>query len=267
MPMDHQSHTGGGDNFLTQGGPWFPGWLTIIASVLLLGAILHHLPCVIRGHGNRWFHLGHIAMSASMIYMYLNMSYRPPSSWGPTVARAQMWFFVATSALVLIYLISLLIRRRSFSILWFLLFAQQAGMVYMWLPMRSWSGLITALVTVWFLLEMLGWLTDAYRGYQITPGTTAITDTHAGTAVAAGRTGTAVTDTLADAAVSETRTGTAVIDAPDEAACGNPDGDTESDPGAIHVAPGWLDRATMAYMALSMAYMFLGMQEMRGFHL
>ncbi len=50
------------------------------------------------------------------------------------------------------------------------------------------DGLITALVTVWFLLEMVSWLTDAYRGYQITPGTTPATDVPAGTAVIPTRT-------------------------------------------------------------------------------
>nr|EMP13324.2 hypothetical protein ISGA_3026 [Gordonia sp. NB41Y] len=162
MTMHHQQE-------MTPAFDWFPPWLTVIASILLLGAALHHLPCVLHGHGNRWFHLGHIAMCASMIYMYLIMSFRPPVSWGPDARTAQMWFFTATSAVVLAHLMVLIARRRTFSLLWVLLLVQQVAMIYMWLPMRWWSGLLTTVVSVWFLVEAIGWLADVFRGYRITP--------------------------------------------------------------------------------------------------
>lgn len=215
MPTDMQET-------MAPGIDWFPPWLTILVAIALLGAAVHHLPCVIRGHGNRWFHVGHIAMCVSMIYMYLIMSFRPPASWGPDVARAQMWFFVATSALVLAYLVGLLARRRSFSLLWLLLLGQQAAMIYMWLPMTSWSGLLSAILIVWFLVEAVGWLTDIFRGYEVIPPG-------------------------AETRTSEPHSHTAGGDA--------------------YLPAGRLDRAAMSLMALSMAYMFFGMQDMAGFSL
>lgn len=218
MPMEMQSDM----HEMAPGIDWFPPWLTILVSILLLGAALHHVPCVIRGHGNRWFHLGHIVMCLSMIYMYLIMSFRPPESWGPDVSRAQMWFFVVISALVLAYLVSLLARRRSFSLLWLLLLAQQAGMIYMWLPMASWSGLLSVVLIVWFVAEAIGWLSDIFRGYSVVPPG------------AGSDTGSEHSHTAGDDA---------------------------------YLPSGWPDRLAMAFMALSMAYMFFGMQGMAGFSL
>ena len=78
--------------FLTSGPDYFPGWVSIAFSVGLALGIVHHLPCLIFGHGNRWFHAGHTAMAVSMIYMFLSMSYYwnwLPAAWQMSVLRCQ----------------------------------------------------------------------------------------------------------------------------------------------------------------------------------
>ena len=89
-------------SFLTSGPDYFPGWVSIVFSVCLALGIVHHLPCLIFGHGNRWFHAGHTAMALSMIYMFLSMSYY----WNWLPAAWQMWFFIATSIAIAAYVLT-----------------------------------------------------------------------------------------------------------------------------------------------------------------
>lgn len=107
-------------DFLTSGPDYFPGWVSIAFSGCLALGIVHHLPCLIFGHANRWFHAGHTAMALSMVYMYLSMSY----DWNWLPAAWQMWFFIVTSIAIAAYVLTTSIRGRAVNLLWILLLAQ-----------------------------------------------------------------------------------------------------------------------------------------------
>ena len=143
-------------DILTSGSDYFPGWVSILFSLGLALGIIHHLPCLIFGHGNRWFHGGHATMALSMIYMYLSMSY----NWNWLPAAWQMWFFVATSVALAAYLTSRIIRRQPFNALWALLLIQHAAMIYMWYPMMGWNAIVIFVLVSWFAIETFGWVAD-----------------------------------------------------------------------------------------------------------
>ncbi len=234
---------------LTSGSDYFPGWVSILFSIGLALGIVHHLPCLIRGHGNRWFHTAHTAMALSMIYMYLSMSY----DWNWLPATWQMWFFVTTAVAITGWLLTKALRRQTVNFLWILVLVQQAAMAYMWYPMMRWNAILIFVLVSWFAIETFGWaanlLPDDIRmvenhtwfPYEFGaphPRVSTRTTRHPA-AVAADRT----TSTLAE----ETSLGTA------------PDCHT----GIYLLASDWRDRTLMAIMALSMGYMFYGMQLLR----
>lgn len=227
------------------GPDYFPGWISIAFSAGLALGIVHHLPCLIFGHGSRWFHAGHAAMALSMIYMYLSMSY----DWNWLPAKWQMWFFAATSIAITGYILSRLIRREPVNFLWILLLVQQAAMAYMWYPMMRWNAILIFVLVSWFAIETFGWAANLFPDdvrrrenrswfpYELVirpaaaPGRQPVT-------VTADRMGTALTATASDQA-------------------------NECHTGGHLVGSGWKDRAVMAIMALSMGYMFYGMQLLR----
>lgn len=145
-------------DFLTAGSGYFPGWLSILFSIGLGLGVVHHVPCIMHGHGSRWFHLGHVVMSLSMIYMYLSMSY--PWTWLPGVW--QMWFFVATTVGVGGYLSSELLRGRAVNLSWILLLIGHAAMIYMWYPLMSWNAIAIFVLVSWFAIETFGWAVDLF---------------------------------------------------------------------------------------------------------
>jgi len=198
---------------LTAGPAYFPGWVSIVFSLGLALGIVHHLPCLIRRHGNRWFHAAHAAMALSMIYMYLSMSY----DWNWLPATWQMWFFVATSAAITGWLLAKVLRRQPVNFLWVPLLVQQAAMAYMWYPMMRWNAIVIFALVSWFAIEGFGWaanlLPDDARKAQNNNWFSYQLGAH--------------------------QLGTHLI------------------------ASGWKDRTLMAIMALSMGYMFYGMQLLR----
>lgn len=227
-------------DILTSGSGLFPGWVSILFSLGLALGIIHHLPCLIFGHGNRWFHAGHATMALSMIYMYLSMSY----NWNWLPAVWQMWFFVATTCVIGIHLLSNIVRNRPFNFLWILLLAQHAAMIYMWYPMMRWNVVAIFGLISWFAIETFGWAANLF------PDDVRMKEQRALFPYAVGLGPAAVS---ADSAESENG-----ATAEDEHIAVAPD---------CHVGPylissDWKDRTLMAVMALSMGYMFYGMQVM-----
>ena len=221
--------------FLTCGPDFFPGWVSLLFSAGLALGIAHHLPCLISGHGSRWFHAGHTAMALSMIYMYLSMSY----DWNWLPATWQMWFFVATSVAITAWLVAKVPRRQPVNFLWLLLLIQQAAMAYMWYPMMRWNAIIIFVLVSWFAIETFGWTANLF------PDDVRITENRSWFPYEVG--GQASASPLIP-------TDTADAGNPPDCDCHSTDYLITSD---------WKDRALMAVMALSMGYMFYGMQLLR----
>ena len=181
---------------------------------------MHHLPCLIGGHGNRWFHAAHTAMALSMIYMYLSMSY----DWNWLPATWQMWFFVATSVAIIAWLLTKVLRRQPVNFLWILLLIQQAAMAYMWYPMMRWNAILIFVLVSWFAIETFGWAANLLPD---------------------------------DTRMVENRNWFPYQ-------LGTEEGTADATPGchtdAHLIGSDWKDRTLMAIMALSMGYMFYGMQ-------
>lgn len=212
-------------------------------SVGLALGIFHHLPCLIFRHGNRWFHAGHTAMALSMIYMFLSMSY----NWTWLPATWQMWFFIASSMAVVVYLLATFIRGRAVNFLWVLLLIQQAAMAYMWFPMMRWNAIIVFVLVSWFAVETFGWaanlLPDDIRIRENRPWfphTVRVKKTEA-QRVPARQPATA---------------GSATSPSRDTEVCS----DSECHTSGHLVVSDWKNRTVMAIMALSMGYMFYGME-------
>jgi hypothetical protein len=222
-------------SFLTCGPDFFPGWISLLFSAGLALGVAHHLPCLISSHGSRWFHAGHTAMALSMIYMYLSMS----SDWNWLPASWQMWFFVATSAVITAWLAAKIIRGQPVNFLWMLLLIQQAAMAYMWYPMMRWNAIAIFVLVSWFAIEAFGWTAD------LLPDDVRITENRRWLPYEIGRKAGA----------------SAFLPAATADAGNSPDCDCHS---TGHLtASDWKDRALMAVMALSMGYMFYGMQLLR----
>jgi hypothetical protein len=238
--------------FLMSGSEYFPGWVSILFSAGLALGIVHHVPCLISGHANRWFHGAHAAMALSMIYMYLSMSY----DWNWLPASWQMWFFVATSVAILAYLSIKIAFKQPINLLWIPLLIQQASMIYMWYPMMRWNSILIFVLVSWFAIETFGWIANllpddvrraegrGFLRYELVakPSTTARTEQRV--TVAGGAVG----------GVSEER-GRGVAESAESA--------VDCHVGADLVTSTWKDRTLMAIMALSMGYMFYGMELMR----
>lgn len=228
--------------FLMSGPAYFPGWVSILFAVGLALGIAHHLPCLAGaragGPANRAFHAGHTTMALSMIYMYLSMSY----DWNWLPAAWQMWFFAATSAAIAGYIAVALGRRQGVNLLWFLLLIQHAAMVYMWYPMMRWNAIAIFVLVSWFAAEAAGWVTN------LLPDDVRIRQNRRWLPYRVG----------AVAPVPET-----VPPAPVAAA--HDDG-CECHTSGHLLTSNWKDRALMAVMAVSMGYMFYGMELMAVMH-
>lgn len=229
--------------FLTSGPDYFPGWVSIVFSVGLALGIVHHLPCLIFGHGNRWFHAGHTAMAVSMIYMFLSMSYY----WNWLPAAWQMRFFVATSVTIAVYLLTKVIRGQAVNFLWILLLAQQGAMAYMWLPMMAWNAILVFVLVSWFAIETFGWaanlLPDDIRIRENRPWFP-----HEIVIKRLGVQRVPALQTATAGSATSPSTDTEVSSA------------TDCHPSGHLVVSEWKDRTLMAIMALSMGYMFYGME-------
>lgn len=238
--------------FLTAGPGYFPGWVSILFSLGLALGIVHHLPCLIRGHGNRWFHAGHTAMALSMIYMYLSMSY----DWNWLPARWQMWFFAATSTAIVIYLALRLGRGLAVNFLWLLLLVQQAAMVYMWYPMMRWNAILIFVLVSWFAMEAFGWAANLF------PDDVRIRENRRWFPYLVGvRSGTPVPAGAGQIVASPA--GGPVLP---EAGHDHDDPSCECHTSGHLITSSWRDRALMSVMAVSMGYMFYGMELMGVMH-
>lgn len=230
-------------DFAMAGTDHFPGWLSVLFSLGLAMGIVHHLPCLIGGHGSRWLHGGHVAMAVSMIYMYLSMSF----GWDWLPGMWQMWFFVVSSIGTGAYLLGRLIRGLTVNFCWVLALIQHVAMIYMWYPMMRWNAVVIFLLVSWFAVETFGWTANLFpddvrilenrRWFPYEVGSRQPASASAGgrgpVTVLAGRSARGVATSVGVRGVHYLTTSY------------------------------WMDRAAMAFMAVSMGYMFYGMGLMR----
>ena len=129
-------------------------WLTALAVVLLF-----HCSHLLRMRGEpRWYHSAHVVMLLGMLYMFAGMAFSlhlvPPREW--TVV------YVATSAAILSWMLIKVARGRPLNKLWCVALVQQVAMVYMWAPMGVWFPLLTYGFVLYFAIEIIAWLSNAY---------------------------------------------------------------------------------------------------------
>lgn len=222
-------------DLLTSGPALFPGWVSLLFALGLALCIAHHLPCLVFGRGKRWFHAGHTAMALSMIYMYLSMSY----DWNWLPATWQMWFFVVTSAAVAAWILIKLAQGRPVNLLWVLLLIQQASMAYMWYPMMRWNAVVIFILVSWFAIETFGWAAG------LLPDDVRILHNH-----------NWFPHEIGGAERVTAHPNANNVDRRDPRDC-------DRHTSGYLVSSGWKDRVLMAVMALSMGYMFYGMELMR----
>jgi hypothetical protein len=132
-----------------------PLWVSVTWSVALAIVLLVHCAHFIRMRGQtRWWHFTHILMLLGMIYMYSAMAFHlrwiRPVDW--------RWFHAAVAAAILGWMIARSRRRRPFSFLWLLAWAQHVAMIYMWTPVELWPVGLTYALVAYFTLETLAWL-------------------------------------------------------------------------------------------------------------
>lgn len=220
---------------LTSGPDYFPGWVSVLFTLGLALGILHHLPCLVLGRRDQWFHAGHAAMALSMIYMYLSMSY----DWNWLPAIWQMWFFIASAVTIATWLLTKFLRGQPVNFLWMLLLMQQAAMAYMWYPMMKWNPILIFVLVSWFAIEAFGWAANLF------PDDVRIIENRTWFPYELGATASTGSPPAAD---------TADRSGPETCECGS---------GAYLIVADWKDRTLMTIMALSMGYMFFGMQMLR----
>ena len=129
-------------------------WLTALAVVLLF-----HCSHLLRMRGEaRWYHCAHVVMLLGMLYMFAGVAFSlqlvPPRAW--------TLLFVATSAAILSWMLIKLVRGRPLKKLWAVALVQQVAMIYMWAPMRVWLPLLTYGFVLYFSVEIIAWVTNAY---------------------------------------------------------------------------------------------------------
>ena len=129
-------------------------WLTALAVVLLF-----HCSHLLRMRGEpRWYHCAHVVMLLGMLYMFAGVAFSLPL----VPPRAWTLVFVATSAAIVSWILIKLVRGRPLKKLWAVALIQQVAMIYMWAPMQVWLPLLTYGFVLYFSVEIIAWLTNAY---------------------------------------------------------------------------------------------------------
>jgi hypothetical protein len=129
---------------------------SVVWLAALAGVVIFHCGHVISMRGQyRWYHVSHIVMLLGMLYMYAAVAF------GVDLLPADVWLiiYVATSVVIVGWMLLRLAQRRSLGYLWVLALAQQVAMIYMWMPMRDWIPWLSYALAGYFTLETIAWLT------------------------------------------------------------------------------------------------------------
>lgn len=227
-------HMGDMDQMNNHAMALLPTWLGVVLGIMSLLVIVPHITHVLATTGqHRWWHIAHIVMAIGMAQMFLfGMA-------NPFINGTFAGLFVAITCLLLATTAWSRAREGTVNPLWIATAVDIAAMAYMYAPASARPGPVTWLLIVYLVAQAVAWASGAW-----------------------GKVPTFALEASPSAAGSGDDPGWR-IDA-DRTAC--PEG---SGPIGVAVAPrprlglsGRKDpgvRATLAFMALAMAYMLLAM--------
>ncbi len=148
-----------------------PVWVTVSWVIILASVLVFHCGHIIRMAGqNRWYHSTHVVMLTGMLYRLPSMEF----GWKWIPEAVGIAIYTAVSAALIIWMLKRRAKGLPFSFLWLLAFAQQAAMVYMWMPTHLWISWLSFALVGYFGIETVAWLTgmcnDTKRGNTLGPG-------------------------------------------------------------------------------------------------
>ncbi|BCJ34162.1 hypothetical protein Athai_16650 [Actinocatenispora thailandica] len=214
----------------TMTNAWLPTWLKVLATTLfVIVAVAHAVHLRHGSRESRVWHAGHVLMALGMIDMSLPLSRTPvPAVVGEAV------FATCTVLALGAGLVQLGRHRRCLP--WLLAAVSQAGMLCMFaMPVAGFVLLIWVLIG-WFGLEAVGWIAGVLPSLD-----------------APARIAIRVAGLRLEPAPVPASAGAAAVGVVDRTA-------TEPAAGASRDRHDLALRATLALMALGMAYMLLAMQ-------
>lgn len=133
--------------------PLLPAWLRVLWAVLLFAVVVVHT-----AHANlmsgqrRWWHIGHTAMAAVMMLMYL----LPPMS-NPGPYRAGLLLFAAGTIALGVGTVVLARREGGVCLLWVASTVEMLAMTYMLLPMQVRPGAVNYVFALYLAGSALAW--------------------------------------------------------------------------------------------------------------
>lgn len=213
-----------------------PPWLAVVLGVVSLLVVVPHITHVAVTAGqHRWWHVGHIAMSIGMAQMYLF------GLGNPFVVGAFRGLFIAITCLMLAAAVWCRAREGAVNPLWVATAVDTAAMAYMYAPASARPEPVTVLLIVYLVAQAIAWASGAWAKVPAFDVDAPSTATSAG-ANAVRRAYIGPADSTGNNAPA--RAAVTVVPRPRLGLSGR------KDPRV---------RATLAIMALSMAYMLLAM--------
>jgi len=152
MPAMSMSAVHGATNIL-------PSWLAIIWTLAFVAIFVIHLRHVLETHGQRrLWHSGHVLMAAGMAFMFA------PSSIDHFNIPATFWqlAFANAAGFAIAWILAQVLSGHAVNLLWVVIAADLAAMVYMWSP-NGYVAPITWLLVAYFTVQAMLWATNAFR--------------------------------------------------------------------------------------------------------
>jgi hypothetical protein len=133
--------------------PMMPTWVRLVWAGALAVALLMHLTHVYRMPGqHRWWVLGHVAMAAAMIPMYL-----PELLGGADFSPLGLPLFACAAFVAAAVGVAMRYRENVLNPLWVMLAIDLAIMAYMWLPATNRSHTLDGVLVTYFLYQIVAW--------------------------------------------------------------------------------------------------------------
>lgn len=154
--------------------PLLPRWLAIAWAVALLGVVVLHIHHAWPMSGQpRWWHIGHTAMAAGMIGMYLL-----PTMTQPALARAGLVLFSAITVAVLATTMVCRQHEGALNPLWLATGLDMLAMTYMFLPATGRPATLTWIAIAYLAGHASAWASNLWSRIPlhstITSGATAV---------------------------------------------------------------------------------------------
>jgi LysM repeat protein len=135
--------------------------ISLVFMAVLAAALLAHLSQI--AGPARLLHLAHAAPAAGLLYLFgsaaLGWKFIPRDVW--------LAIFLSLAAIVAAVAAFRHFRNGDAGFPWGTLLIQQLATAYIWAPLSFWKPPLSALLLLYFLLELYGWL----KGREATPET------------------------------------------------------------------------------------------------